>query len=186
MPVSGAALGGCVPRLPGCVLSQAINYNPVANVDDGSCDLGGCTNEVTHQPYSHPLPPLPHLTYLISPTLPTYLTSPALRPSPHVNHLTHLPCSPTSRHLPHSPALRTSLTHPPPLLRCSYLLCSYLLCSYLLCSYLPCSHLCIFIYRTRPTTSRGPCTTTTPASWGWAAAPTPSQSTTTRRRNPHS
>ena len=30
---------------PGCTLPVAINYNPQASIDDGSCLLSGCTDE---------------------------------------------------------------------------------------------------------------------------------------------
>lgn len=32
-------------QIPGCTIDSAMNYNPLANVDDGSCDFPGCTQE---------------------------------------------------------------------------------------------------------------------------------------------
>lgn len=36
--------GTDVVLIPGCTNPSAINYNPAANVDDGSCQYAGCTN----------------------------------------------------------------------------------------------------------------------------------------------
>ena len=40
--------GSCVNILEGCIDFSAINFNSSANVDDGSCEyyVGGCTNEL--------------------------------------------------------------------------------------------------------------------------------------------
>ncbi len=32
-------------QVPGCMVDSAMNYNPLATVDDGSCDYPGCTQE---------------------------------------------------------------------------------------------------------------------------------------------
>jgi hypothetical protein len=37
------AFGGCEIAVPGCTYSQTPNYDPTANVNDGSCYMTGCT-----------------------------------------------------------------------------------------------------------------------------------------------
>ena len=36
--------GSCIDAIPGCTNPDATNYNPNANTDDGSCIVEGCTN----------------------------------------------------------------------------------------------------------------------------------------------
>ena len=43
-PPSGVAFGGCLLLRPGCTDARAANFEPTANIDDGSCFLIGCTN----------------------------------------------------------------------------------------------------------------------------------------------
>ena len=45
-PAANIDNGSCIARVPGCMDPTAINYNPSANVDDGSCiaKVPGCTD----------------------------------------------------------------------------------------------------------------------------------------------
>ncbi len=45
----GVGESGCVlSEIPGCVYPSAVNYNPLANVDDGSCEYLGCTDSLAY------------------------------------------------------------------------------------------------------------------------------------------
>jgi hypothetical protein len=45
----GVGESGCVPpETPGCIYPSAINFNPLANVDDGSCQYFGCTDSLAY------------------------------------------------------------------------------------------------------------------------------------------
>ena len=49
--------GTCIPFIPGCmdtVNSNVTNYDPTANIDDGSCEYYGCTNPVTQDALGNP------------------------------------------------------------------------------------------------------------------------------------
>ena len=49
--------GTCVPFIPGCmdtVNANVTNYDPLANIDDGSCEYYGCTNPVTQDALGNP------------------------------------------------------------------------------------------------------------------------------------
>jgi hypothetical protein len=43
-PAANVDDGSCVPKIFGCINPDAINFNPTANTDDGSCIIEGCTN----------------------------------------------------------------------------------------------------------------------------------------------
>ena len=40
--VDTLTIAPCAPPLPGCIDSLAINFNPAATVEDGSCEYPGC------------------------------------------------------------------------------------------------------------------------------------------------
>ena len=39
--------GSCVPAVLGCIDSLALNYDPLSNLDDGSCIYSGCTDQLS-------------------------------------------------------------------------------------------------------------------------------------------
>ena len=58
-PVANVDDGGCAtPSIPGCTISGYVEYNPQANVNDGSCQtLEGCTDTTTvsYDGYDYPV-----------------------------------------------------------------------------------------------------------------------------------
>jgi len=49
--VDTLTIAPCAPPLPGCIDSLAINFNPAATVDDGSCEYPGCDGILTSNAY---------------------------------------------------------------------------------------------------------------------------------------
>lgn len=49
--VDTLTIAPCAPPLPGCIDSLAINFNPTATVDDGSCEYPGCDGILTSNAY---------------------------------------------------------------------------------------------------------------------------------------